>query len=140
MNPNNFNALSYKIKALIALGKDLEAYGLIKQALSIKYSKTLAGYLKEIEEKYNMNKHNKSDISIELEETSNLIVKNNDDKKKVGIFDSTLMKLIKLIFYAVTNFFKKNKTLLALLILLLLFYTRNKWKIKIQQFVNMIRF
>jgi len=50
-NPNNFNALCYKAKAYIALNKTQEALKYIKQALSIKYNKTLAKYLIDLEAK-----------------------------------------------------------------------------------------
>lgn len=50
-NPNNFNALCYRAKALIALNNNEEALKYIKQALSIKYNKTLFKYLTDIEKR-----------------------------------------------------------------------------------------
>lgn len=50
-NPNNFNAISYRAKTLMALNNYEDALRYIKQALSIKYNKTLFKYLNEIESK-----------------------------------------------------------------------------------------
>lgn len=49
LNNKNFNALSYKVKALMALERHSEALIHIKEALSIKYNKTLYKYLVDIE-------------------------------------------------------------------------------------------
>jgi tetratricopeptide (TPR) repeat protein len=51
INPNNFIALSYRAKALLALENYKEALDVVKTALSVKYSKSLINLLKDIEAK-----------------------------------------------------------------------------------------
>ena len=61
INDKNLNALSYKVKNLMALDRNKEALVFIKQALSIKHTKTLYKYLVEIEKETNVNNFNNSE-------------------------------------------------------------------------------
>ncbi len=75
LNDKNLNALSYKVKALIALERYNDALTCIKEALSIKYNKTLYKYLIDIENKINFNKREKS------EEKQKFLLENDNNKK-----------------------------------------------------------
>jgi hypothetical protein len=73
INSNNFIALSYRAKALIATNSYEKAQEVIKLALSVKYSKSLIGLLKEVDEK--INKTNKIDEFINLHHSNTSQIK-----------------------------------------------------------------
>ena len=79
LNDKNLNALSYKVKALIALEKHNDALTYIKQSLSIKYNKTLYKYLVDIENKMNIYKPEKS------EQMQMINLRNEKKEKKICV-------------------------------------------------------
>ncbi len=71
INSNNYIALSYRAKALIAIKNYKDAQEIIKIALSVKYSKSLISLLKEIDEKLYPIQKNTKPNSINTETLSN---------------------------------------------------------------------
>lgn len=148
LNSNNFNAMSYRIKALICLNRDLEAYSLIKQALAIKYSKTLINYLSEIDVKLNQEKAEKARILKEglTSITSSSITESDKDQSEKrdknthvsrSIFNSTFFKLLKLIFFSLKDFIKRHKFFVLIVVTIWMYTSRHKLKVTI---IDIVRF
>ncbi len=82
INPNNFIALSYRAKALLAMEKYNEALDVVKTALSVKYSKSLVNLLKDIESKLGI-QSNFTNIS-EQQEKRNSNSSNSNQNNFIG--------------------------------------------------------
>jgi tetratricopeptide (TPR) repeat protein len=154
INPNNFIALSYRAKALMALNLYEEALSNIKQALSIKYSKTLMNLLKEIEDKLNITEKRKlledaNEIHIVGNKNqTNLDAYTNKDKnnsQKDGQGDKksfpysiliTILKFVKILSIGVFDFIKRRKLGLLILIILWIIAFRTRFKNKL---LNLLR-
>src|SRR5690349_14515331 len=101
MNPNNFYALSLRSKALIALDREIEAYTVIKKALSIKYSKSLIKSLKEIEDKFHLDKSEKSVTEESFEKTE------QEEIETIGPRSySPFLKFLNLLFFGLKEFLR----------------------------------
>lgn len=145
------------------LERDLEAYNLIRHALSIKYSKTLDKYFKEIEQKLQMkidnnissnNSQEDNDINstnIILSNNSNsLEIKSNGGKHKKNINNNTtnkssfiitsIIKLLKIVFSNLKNLTKKYRIFLIVIGLVYTFLMRHKIKTNLFKLLDFIQF
>jgi tetratricopeptide (TPR) repeat protein len=114
VNDNNFLALSYKAKALIGLNRKNEAVEFIKNALRIKYSRSLMNNLRDIE----------GEIKVSSKESTSQedsIEKIPPSKKKNSIF--RLFMILKL---NTIQFFRTNKFLLLILLLVIIILVRKR--------------
>ena len=164
-NINNFDALYYRAKALIALNNPNEALKCIKKALSIKNSKTLSKCLKFLEsnikknnaeaikretEKNNRNNYiteinthvnfneteNKDFSSIESENNKNNYNLSVEKNKTYSYFSYfRILKLIKIFILYFLQYIKKNKQKISIIIFI---FTAIKRKIILDYLKNLI--
>jgi tetratricopeptide (TPR) repeat protein len=152
INSNNFIALSYRAKALIATKCYLEAQEVIKLALSVKYSKSLMCLLKEVEEKINPSQKNlnsfntnSNDQVISLTETNKTDTQDSlsekreeKDFKKHSFFKRFLISILysmikfgKIFGHGVIETIKKYKFGLIVLLIIYIIIFRNRLKNKL---------
>jgi tetratricopeptide (TPR) repeat protein len=144
-NSNNFIALSTKAKALNALGKYQPALDYIKQALSVKYSKTLMEKLKELEEK--MGKSSSPSI-IRLEEDVNksIDIQQSDETNnrfKLPPEDNLFSFFINLWKFVKINclkIIKKHKLVILGLLLLYVLFFRKRFINKLNGLLQALKF
>jgi tetratricopeptide (TPR) repeat protein len=128
INSNNFLALSYKAKALIGLNHHIEAIEFIKQALRIKFSRSLMNNLKEIESEREPKTSSKENTSIE----------DSIEQIKEPLQKHSIFRLLLIIKQGTIQFFKNNKFLLIVLLLVLIVLLRKKAGIFVKKVLRLL--